>query len=93
MPESMDKHLKCTDCGTDFVFSAAQQLDFERKGLFHEPKLCHNCGVKNRLKRKGSTFEGTEVNCGNCGVLTRVPFKPKGRSPVLCPSCLHQPKQ
>ena len=41
--EYRDKVLKCIDCGTDFVFTAGEQLFFHDKKFTNEPKRCKNC--------------------------------------------------
>jgi len=38
-----DKSLKCSDCGTDFVFTAGEQEFFATKGFTNEPKRCVPC--------------------------------------------------
>jgi DNA-directed RNA polymerase subunit RPC12/RpoP len=44
--EFQDKQLKCVDCGTDFVFTAGEQLFFYDKQFKNEPKRCKNCKGK-----------------------------------------------
>ena len=44
--EYQDKILKCIDCGTDFVFTAGEQLFFHDKQFKNEPKRCKNCKGK-----------------------------------------------
>ncbi len=44
--EFQDKILKCVDCGTDFVFTAGEQLFFRDKQFKNEPKRCKNCKGK-----------------------------------------------
>ena len=44
--EFQDKVLKCIDCGTDFVFTAGEQLFFHDKQFKNEPKRCKNCKGK-----------------------------------------------
>jgi DNA-directed RNA polymerase subunit RPC12/RpoP len=44
--EYQDKVLKCIDCGTDFVFTAGEQLFFHDKQFKNEPKRCKNCKGK-----------------------------------------------
>jgi CxxC-x17-CxxC domain-containing protein len=38
-----DKALRCVTCGTEFVFSAAEQEFHATKGLTHEPRRCRPC--------------------------------------------------
>ena len=86
-----DKSLACQSCEESFLFSADEQKYFADKGLCNEPKRCPNCRILFRLKRDGKDpSTATKVDCAECGVMTMVPFKPSGRRPVYCGSCLRQ---
>ncbi len=37
-----DKKIVCKDCGTEFVFTVAEQEFFAERGL-HEPARCKEC--------------------------------------------------
>src|SRR6266478_248780 len=54
--EYQDKILKCMDCGTDFVFTAGEQLFFHDKQFKNEPKRCKNCKGK-RVAVLGATSQ------------------------------------
>ena len=41
--EFQDKVLKCIDCGSDFIFTAGEQLFFHDKQFKNEPKRCKPC--------------------------------------------------
>ena len=56
--EYQDKVLKCIDCGTDFVFTAGEQLFFHDKQFTNEPKRCKNCKGK-RVAVVGATSHGS----------------------------------
>jgi len=56
--EYRDKVLKCIDCGTDFVFTAGEQLFFHDKKFTNEPKRCKNCKGK-RVSVLGSASHGS----------------------------------
>ena len=56
--EYQDKVLKCIDCGTDFVFTAGEQLFFHDKQFKNEPKRCKNCKSK-RVAVLGATSQGS----------------------------------
>ena len=51
--EFQDKTLKCVDCGTDFVWTAGEQLFFADKNFKNEPKRCKACKAK-RASRAAS---------------------------------------
>lgn len=89
MPTFIDKVLNCCDCNTSFVFSADEQQFFASKELLNEPKRCNNCRVIVRLKRDGKSLEQAfRIVCEACGAAAVVPFRPTGRKPVYCSSCL-----
>jgi CxxC-x17-CxxC domain-containing protein len=101
--EFQDKMLKCVDCGTDFVFTAGEQLFFHDKQFKNEPKRCKNCKGK-RAGLAGSQPQGTSrghsfakmetrTNCSQCGKETTVPFRPTQGRPVLCRECFQQGRQ
>jgi CxxC-x17-CxxC domain-containing protein len=94
--EFQDKILKCIDCGTDFVFTAGEQLFFHDKQFKNEPKRCKNCKGKRAagpsMGSHGHSFTKTETrtNCSQCGKETTVPFRPTQGRPVLCRECFQQ---
>jgi hypothetical protein len=49
-----DKSIQCSDCGTDFTFSAGEQDFFQSKGLTNEPKRCPSCRRANKARRSGN---------------------------------------
>src|SRR6202012_4749069 len=92
-----DRLLKCSDCGTEFVFTAGEQLFFFDKQFKNDPKRCKLCKAKRagltRTATAGSAVAlplsrtETRTQCSACGVDTTVPFKPTQGRPVLCRSC------
>jgi len=95
--EFQDKVLKCIDCGTDFIFTAGEQLFFHDKQFKNEPKRCKACKTK-RASVVGSVSTGnssyqkveTRTICSQCGKETTVPFKPTQGRPVFCRECFQQ---
>ncbi len=49
-----DKSLQCSDCGSEFTFSAGEQEFFESKGFTNEPKRCPECRRANKARRSDS---------------------------------------
>jgi CxxC-x17-CxxC domain-containing protein len=91
--EFQDKRLKCIDCGTEFVFTAGEQLFFRDKQFKNEPKRCKACKAK-RVSVLGTQPTApryprveTRTTCSQCGKETTVPFKPTQGRPVLCREC------
>ena len=94
----VDRLLKCSDCGNEFVFTAGEQIFFYDKQFKNDPKRCKLCKAKRAgLGRAASAgaataalpFSRTETRtlCSACGIETTVPFKPTQGRPVLCRSC------
>ncbi|HXZ39089.1 MAG TPA: zinc-ribbon domain containing protein [Terriglobales bacterium] len=94
--EFQDKMLKCIDCGTEFLFTAGEQLFFRDKQFKNEPKRCKACKAK-RLAVIGAPSSApryprieTRTTCSQCGKETTVPFKPTQGRPVLCRECFQE---
>ncbi len=93
----VDRLLKCSDCGTEFVFTAGEQLFFYDKQFKNDPKRCKLCKAKraDAGKPAGSSTASalplsrteTRTECSACGIETTVPFKPTQGRPVLCRQC------
>ena len=84
-----DRILKCVDCGSDFVFTAGEQLFFHEKQFKNDPKRCKQCKAKRGSSNTRVRAE-TRTNCSECGEPTTVPFKPTQGRPVLCRSCFQK---
>ena len=87
--EFSDKSLKCVDCGSEFIFTAGEQLFFYEKQFRNDPKRCKQCKAK-RGKSGGRPRPETKTTCSECGMETTVPFKPSQGRPVLCRSCFQK---
>lgn len=93
-----DKQLTCSDCGTSFTFSAAEQEQFATRGYTNEPKRCQPCRDARKQTTSGSSNFGNRsfssaprqmypAVCATCGKDTQVPFQPRGDRPVYCSDC------
>ena len=95
--EFQDKTLNCVDCGTEFLWTAGEQLFFADKNFKNEPKRCKECKAK-RASRPAPgaavTRERVETttNCSACGKETTVPFRPTQGRPVFCRECFQERK-
>lgn len=87
--EFLDRTLKCVECGSDFVFTAGEQVFFHDKQFKNEPKHCRQCRAK-RTIGKLQGYSETHVRCSECGIDTTVPFKPTNGRPVLCRVCFQK---
>jgi CxxC-x17-CxxC domain-containing protein len=100
--EFQDKVLTCIDCGTEFLFTAGEQLFFYDKHFKNEPKRCKTCKSKRVAvlnAPSGGRGEGrihtrveTRATCSQCGKETTVPFRPTQGRPILCRECFTQKK-
>jgi len=87
-----DKSITCSDCGTDFTFSAADQEYFLSKGYTNDPKRCPECRQSRKSQRFGNNGNRSPrqmfpATCAECGKSTEVPFEPRGDKPVYCSDC------
>ena len=92
--EFQDKTLTCVDCGSEFIWTAGEQLFFADKQFKNEPKRCKTCKT-NRASRAASgpsmnSRVETQTNCSACGKETTVPFRPTQGRPVFCKECFQQ---
>ena len=87
--EFTDKVLKCIDCGSDFIFTAGEQLFFHDKDFKNDPKRCKQCKAK-RANGGPRVRAETRTKCSACGIETTVPFRPTQGRPVLCRSCFQK---
>jgi CxxC-x17-CxxC domain-containing protein len=87
--EFVDKALKCSDCGSEFVFTAGEQLFFYDKQFKNDPKHCKQCKAK-RMRGTARVRSETRTTCSECAMETTVPFKPTQGRPVLCRSCFQK---
>jgi CxxC-x17-CxxC domain-containing protein len=93
--EFQDKRLTCVDCGTEFLWTAGEQLFFADKNFKNEPKRCKDCKSKrNARMSQGGPRERVETTavCSQCGKETTVPFRPTQGRPVYCKECFQQRK-
>ena len=92
-----DKQITCSDCGTVFTFSAAEQEQFASRGYTNEPKRCATCRAARKQNTSGSGSYSNRnsgvprqmfpAKCATCGKDTQVPFEPRGDRPVYCSDC------
>ena len=91
----VDKELQCSDCGSNFTFSAEEQELFAVKGYTNEPKRCPSCRQAKRAQRNVTGgYSSPRPNrqmfpavCADCGLETQVPFQPREGRPVYCSRC------
>ena len=96
-----DKTLECSDCESEFTFSAEEQELFQSRGYTNEPKRCPECRQARKTERYGNGGNsygngsyGSRAQrqmfpavCAECGKETEVPFQPREDRPVYCSDC------
>jgi CxxC-x17-CxxC domain-containing protein len=94
-----DKSIQCSDCGTTFTFSTAEQELFASKGYTNEPKRCPSCRQARKSASYGDSGYGSKPRpqmfpavCAQCGKNTEVPFEPREGRPVYCSDCYSKVK-
>lgn len=88
-----DKILTCCDCGAEFVFSASEQEFYAEKGFANEPKRCPACRAARKQQNNGYSSPKREMYdaiCAECGIATKVPFRPSGDRPIYCRDCFNK---
>ncbi len=93
-----DKSIECSDCGTSFTFSAAEQEFFASKGFTNDPKRCPQCRQTRKAERFNRAYgyrfqQRFPTTCSQCGKETEVPFEPREGRPVYCSDCYITIKQ
>ena len=100
---SMDRTLTCSDCQSEFTFTASEQDFYAEKG-FSEPRRCPSCRAAKKAAREGGSSYGDSygsgrssyssgpremfsATCSSCGREARVPFNPTSGKPVYCSDC------
>jgi CxxC-x17-CxxC domain-containing protein len=92
-----DKSIQCSDCRTDFTFSADEQEQFTIRGYTNDPKRCPSCRRVRKSQQNGnnnyecsgyrSPRQMFAAKCAECGKDTTVPFEPRNGRPVYCSDC------
>jgi len=59
-----DKEIHCSDCGTQFGFSAEEQSFYAQKGLDHEPRRCKPCRTARKSKSRAGIKEPARAAAG-----------------------------
>jgi CxxC-x17-CxxC domain-containing protein len=98
-----DRNLTCSDCSTEFAFTASEQ-QFYADRQFSEPRRCPSCRALKKAARgdNGGGSAGSyggysdrpremfTTTCDSCGKEARVPFRPSGTKPVYCSDCFRR---
>jgi CxxC-x17-CxxC domain-containing protein len=102
---SVEKSIKCSDCGTDFTFSSSEQEFFAEKGLTNDPKRCKLCRASRMVQSDGPLAHSGyrqqwqprrqmfAAVCAECGRAAELPFEPRYGKPVYCRDCYSKVRQ
>lgn len=103
--EYSDITLTCSDCGSEFIFTAGEQAFYAEKGFTNQPRRCKACRDSRKVGRNGGASMGGGYGgerrerqmfaaiCDECGQETMVPFQPSGNKPVYCSDCFSARRQ
>ena len=80
-----DRNIKCSDCGVEFPFSAAEQEFYDQKGFRH-PRRCKEC---RKAKRDSGGGGASRVSEGGPGRPPRAGASagPRETWPATCTNC------
>lgn len=97
-----DQHLRCVDCGEEFLFTAGEQAFYREHGLTHAPTRCKRCrearkGQRNERQGRHDSAPSRDREmhtavCSECGAETQVPFQPSAGRPIFCRNCFQSRK-
>ncbi len=97
----VDRPLKCSDCGADFIFTVTEQEFFAGKGYNNDPKRCQLCRATRKARNSNSSSSSGyaqprrqmyPATCAQCGQATELPFEPRNGRPVYCRECYNRVK-
>ena len=81
--EFQDKSLRCVDCGSEFIWTAGEQLFFADKQFKNEPKRCKTCKAK----------RANRVSAGPHRSGTGSRHRPSARHAARKRQCLSDPRR
>jgi CxxC-x17-CxxC domain-containing protein len=97
-----DRTLTCSECGSEFTFTADDQ-EFHAKKGYQDPRRCPDCRRQRRASGGGGGGYGGgsysraprqmyTATCDNCGNEAQLPFEPRQDRPVYCSDCFSKVK-
>ena len=88
-----DEKLTCTDCGTEFTFSAGEQEFFASKGFQNKPNRCPDCRSARKAQRgsgPGAGGGGGARSYGGGGGAAGGGYGAREMYSVTCSECGQQ---
>ncbi len=80
---SMDRALTCSDCRSEFTFTASEQDFYAEKG-FSDPRRCPSCrAAKKAARNGGSSYGGSSYESGRPSYSSR----PREMFTTTCSNC------
>ena len=79
----VDRTLTCSDCGSEFTFTAGEQQFYAEKGFTNEPRRCPAC----RQARKASSGGSYSSSSSSYGSSSYAPRAERTMYPAVCSSC------
>ena len=85
---TMDRTLTCSDCRSEFTFTASEQDFYAEKG-FSEPRRCPSCRAAKKAARDGgSSYGGSSYGSGRSSHSSG----PREMFSATCSSCGREAK-
>ena len=91
---SMDRTLTCSDCRSEFTFTASEQDFYAEKG-FSEPRRCPSCRAAKKAARDGGSSYGAGSSYGGSsygGSRSSYSSGPREMFSATCSSCGREAK-
>lgn len=83
---SMDRTLTCSDCQSEFTFTASEQDFFAEKG-FSEPRRCPSCRAARKAARNAGSSYGDSSYGGSYGSGRSYSSGPREMFSATCSNC------
>jgi CxxC-x17-CxxC domain-containing protein len=85
----MDRTLTCSDCRSEFTFTASEQDFYAEKG-FSEPRRCPSCRAAKKAARDGGSSYGS--SSGGYGGGSSYSSGPREMFSATCSGCGREAK-
>jgi len=89
-----DESIFCSDCGMEFIHTAAEKAFFAKMKYTNKPRRCVACRKARKVSKPGASTVAAaldnsmyEIVCSVCGKIDHVPFAPKPERKVYCHEC------
>ncbi len=83
----VDRDLVCKTCQKSFLWSAREQIYYQKKGFKKQPQKCASCREKaNKLRDSGMFY----IHCGLCDKDATMLTPPPRDRVAVCEECFNK---